>query len=64
MSTTLSSINCKSALINPESWEGLLIFNKASKLHNESNSSMQGSGGLDPGLIRMYFVSTCIRYDR
>ena len=63
MSTTLFSINCKSPLISPESWEGLLIFNKASKLH-ESNSSIQGSGGLDPGLIRMYFVSACIRYDR
>ena len=25
---------------------------------------MQGSGDLDPGLIRMYFVSACIRYDR
>lgn len=63
MSTTLFSINCKSPLINPESWEGLLIFNKASKLHNELKSSMQGSGGLDPGLIRMYFVPACIRYD-
>lgn len=40
-----------------------MAFNKASLLHNESNSAMQGSGGLDPGLIRMYFVSACTRYD-
>ena len=41
-----------------------MAFNKAALLHNESNSAMQGSGGLDPGLIRMYFVSICIRYER